>query len=138
MTHSILDLLRNAVAEVIPFTVETADRYARIRGTLAISPADAIHLASAAQAGTEPAAAVGGGGSAPSPARRLLRVNNGLAGVMEFVTQPGPPPNCRWVRFNAVCSASRPMLLSQLGPASSKAQSGWSRWHLPASRRRTS
>ena len=46
-------LLRNAVAEVIPFTVETAHRYAHIRGTLAISPADAIHLASAAQAGTD-------------------------------------------------------------------------------------
>src|SRR5450755_1784327 len=45
--------LRNAVAEVVPFTLETADRYARIRGTLAITPADAIHLASAAQAGTD-------------------------------------------------------------------------------------
>ena len=46
-------LLRNAVAEVIPFTLETADRYARIRGSFGISPADAIHLASAAQAGTD-------------------------------------------------------------------------------------
>ncbi|HXX24333.1 MAG TPA: PIN domain-containing protein [Terriglobia bacterium] len=46
-------LLRNVVAEIIPFTVETADRYARIRGTLHVSPADAIHLASAAQAGTD-------------------------------------------------------------------------------------
>jgi predicted nucleic acid-binding protein len=45
--------LRNAVAEVIPFTLEAADRYARIRGTLAIAPADALHLASAAQAGTD-------------------------------------------------------------------------------------
>lgn len=43
-------LLRNIVAEIIPFTVETADRCARIRGTLQVNPADAIHLASAAQA----------------------------------------------------------------------------------------
>ena len=46
-------LLRSLVAEVVPFTLETADRYARIRGTLGIAPADAIHLASAAQAGTD-------------------------------------------------------------------------------------
>ena len=45
--------LRNVVADVIPFTLETAERYARIRGTLRVSPADAIHLASAAQAGTD-------------------------------------------------------------------------------------
>ncbi|HEV2424210.1 MAG TPA: PIN domain-containing protein [Terriglobia bacterium] len=46
-------LLRKVVAEIIPFTVETADRYAQIRGTLHVSPANAIHLASAAQAGTD-------------------------------------------------------------------------------------
>jgi uncharacterized protein len=46
-------LLRNVVAEVVPFTLDTADRYARIRGTPGITPADAIHLASAAQAGTD-------------------------------------------------------------------------------------
>lgn len=45
--------LQNAVAEVIPFTLETADRYARIRANPGISPADAIHLASAAQANTD-------------------------------------------------------------------------------------
>jgi predicted nucleic acid-binding protein len=45
--------LRNAVAEVIPFTLDAADRYARIRGTPDIAPADAIHLASAAQSGTD-------------------------------------------------------------------------------------
>ena len=45
--------LRNAVAEVIPFTIEAADRYAQIRATLSVSPADAIHLASAAQAGAD-------------------------------------------------------------------------------------
>ncbi len=46
-------LLRNVVSEVVPFTLETADHYARIRGTPGITPADAIHLASAAQAGTD-------------------------------------------------------------------------------------
>ncbi len=46
-------LLRSVVAEVVPFTVETADHYARIRGALGATPADAIHLASAAQAGTD-------------------------------------------------------------------------------------
>jgi predicted nucleic acid-binding protein len=43
-------LLGKVVSEVIPFTNETADHYARIRGTLAFSPADSIHLACAAQA----------------------------------------------------------------------------------------
>jgi predicted nucleic acid-binding protein len=46
-------LLRSVVAEVVPFTLETADRYARIRGTPGITPADAIHLASAAEARTD-------------------------------------------------------------------------------------
>ena len=45
--------LRNAVEEVVPFTLATSDRYARIRGTPGITPADAIHLACAAQAGTD-------------------------------------------------------------------------------------
>jgi len=46
-------LLRGVVAEIVPFTVETAEHYARIRGALGTTPADAIHLASAAQAGTD-------------------------------------------------------------------------------------
>lgn len=46
-------LLQDAVAEVAPFTVETADHYARIRGGLGVPPADAIHLACAATAGTD-------------------------------------------------------------------------------------
>jgi uncharacterized protein len=46
-------MLRRVVAEVIPFTIETADRYAQIRGSLGIAPADAIHLASAAEAGSD-------------------------------------------------------------------------------------
>ena len=45
--------LLNVVSEVIPFTLETSDHYARIRGTLDVRAADAIHLASAAQAGTD-------------------------------------------------------------------------------------
>jgi predicted nucleic acid-binding protein len=46
-------LLRSVVAEIVPFTLETAEHYARIRGALGTTPADAIHLASAAQAGTD-------------------------------------------------------------------------------------
>ena len=46
-------LLQGAVAEVLPFDLETADHYARIRATLELSPADAIHLAAAAHAGTD-------------------------------------------------------------------------------------
>jgi len=41
------------VDEVIPFTIETADHYARIRGSLGLAPADAIHLACAAHAGAD-------------------------------------------------------------------------------------
>ena len=46
-------MLQSVVSEVVPFTVETADRYGQIRGSLGLAPADAIHLASAAQAGTD-------------------------------------------------------------------------------------
>jgi len=46
-------LLQSVVSEVVPFTVDTADRYAQIRGSLGLPAADAIHLASAAQAGTD-------------------------------------------------------------------------------------
>jgi len=45
--------LRSVVSEVIPFTLATSDHYARIRGTLDVKAPDAIHLASAAQAGTD-------------------------------------------------------------------------------------
>ena len=45
--------LRAVVWEVVPFTIETADRFAYIRGKLGLPAADAIHLASAAQAGTD-------------------------------------------------------------------------------------
>ena len=46
-------LLKEVVSEVVPFTIETADHYAQIRGTLGVAPADAIHLACAAQAGAD-------------------------------------------------------------------------------------
>jgi uncharacterized protein len=46
-------LLESVVSEIVPFNLETADYYARIRASLGVSPADAIHLASAAQAGTD-------------------------------------------------------------------------------------
>ncbi len=39
--------------ELIPFTPETAERYARIRAAHRITPADAIHLAAAAEAGVD-------------------------------------------------------------------------------------
>jgi uncharacterized protein len=46
-------LLQEVVSEVVPFTIGTADHYTQIRGMLGVAPADAIHLASAAQAGTD-------------------------------------------------------------------------------------
>ncbi len=45
--------LQKMITEILPFTLESADHYARIRGGLGLSPADAIHLACAAQAGTD-------------------------------------------------------------------------------------
>ncbi len=46
-------LLQEAVAEVLVFDLETADHYARIRASFEVSPADAMHLAAAAHAGTD-------------------------------------------------------------------------------------
>jgi uncharacterized protein len=45
--------LEIAVSKVIPFTSENADLFGRIRGSLSVSSADAIHLACAASAGTD-------------------------------------------------------------------------------------
>jgi uncharacterized protein len=45
--------LENAVSALVPFTAETADIYGRIKGSLNIPSADAIHLACAAQARTD-------------------------------------------------------------------------------------
>jgi uncharacterized protein len=43
--------LRSPDVELLPFTAEAADRFARIRAMNRIAPADAIHLATAAEAG---------------------------------------------------------------------------------------
>lgn len=52
-----VDEVRNALvsllSEVVAFTADTADHYARIRGSLKIASPDAIHLACAASAGTD-------------------------------------------------------------------------------------
>jgi uncharacterized protein len=53
MAVQVQDAFRSPQIELIPFTPETADHYARIRGTHRVSPADAIHLASAAQTGVD-------------------------------------------------------------------------------------
>jgi predicted nucleic acid-binding protein len=47
----VLDAMRPPLVELIPFTIQTADRFAQIRARHRVSPADAIHLASAAQMG---------------------------------------------------------------------------------------
>ncbi|HWF08233.1 MAG TPA: type II toxin-antitoxin system VapC family toxin [Bryobacteraceae bacterium] len=46
----IREAFRSPQIELIPFSEATAESYARIRGTHRVSPADAIHLASAAEA----------------------------------------------------------------------------------------
>jgi predicted nucleic acid-binding protein len=45
----IQNLFRNPRYAIQPFNLETADHYARIRATNRVKPADAIHLATAAQ-----------------------------------------------------------------------------------------
>ena len=51
--NRIKERFRPPFVELLPFTPETADHYARIRGNHRVAPADAIHLASAAQAGVD-------------------------------------------------------------------------------------
>lgn len=46
-------MLQSVVSEVVPYEIATADHYGRIRGASGVAPADAIHLACAAQAGTD-------------------------------------------------------------------------------------
>jgi uncharacterized protein len=46
----IREVFREPLVEVIPYTLETADFYGRIRAQHGVSPADSIHLACAAQA----------------------------------------------------------------------------------------
>jgi predicted nucleic acid-binding protein len=49
----IREVFESQFVEVLPFTLVTADLYARIRSQYAVSPADAIHLACAAEAKTD-------------------------------------------------------------------------------------
>jgi uncharacterized protein len=49
----ILEFFESSFVEVIPYTLATAEYYAQIRSDLRIAPADAIHLACAAQIGID-------------------------------------------------------------------------------------
>jgi uncharacterized protein len=51
--RNIRQLFESFEVELIPFAAETAERYGQIRGSSRVSPADAIHLASAAHAGVD-------------------------------------------------------------------------------------
>ena len=53
LVTQIRESFKSPQIEMIPFTAETADHYARIRANHRVSPADAIHLASAAQYGVD-------------------------------------------------------------------------------------
>jgi predicted nucleic acid-binding protein len=53
MAKQIRDFFESSFVEVIPYTLATADFYARIRAEVGVSPADAIHLACAAQIGAD-------------------------------------------------------------------------------------
>jgi predicted nucleic acid-binding protein len=53
IASQIREAFRSPQIELIPFTPETADAYARIRASHRVSPADAIHLASAANPGVD-------------------------------------------------------------------------------------
>lgn len=50
VVNRIKDVLQSSVVDLLPFTQETAEHYANIRAENRVSPADAIHLASAAEA----------------------------------------------------------------------------------------
>ncbi|HMC58297.1 MAG TPA: PIN domain-containing protein [Candidatus Solibacter sp.] len=51
LASAVKALIRPPEVELLPFNLETSERYARIRAENRVSPADAIHLATAAQAG---------------------------------------------------------------------------------------
>ena len=50
VAQRIKDFLQTSVVDLLPFTEVTAEHYADIRAANHVSPADAIHLASAAEA----------------------------------------------------------------------------------------
>jgi predicted nucleic acid-binding protein len=53
IASQVREAFRSPHIELIPYTPETADSYARIRAGHRVSPADAIHLASAANGGVD-------------------------------------------------------------------------------------
>ncbi len=53
IASQVWEAFRSPQIELISFTPEAADSYARIRASHRVSPADAIHLASAATAGVD-------------------------------------------------------------------------------------
>jgi predicted nucleic acid-binding protein len=53
LAAQVWEAFRSPQIELIAFTPETADSYARVRAGHRVSPADAIHLASAANAGVD-------------------------------------------------------------------------------------
>ena len=53
LTQAIRDFFQSSEIEVLPFDMEAAELFARIRAEHNVSPTDAIHLASAAQARVE-------------------------------------------------------------------------------------
>jgi predicted nucleic acid-binding protein len=53
LVSGIREFFRPPQVELLPFTAATADQYAQIRSGQRVSPADAIHLATAAEAGVD-------------------------------------------------------------------------------------
>jgi len=53
LVSQIRERIRPPQVQLLPFTAETADNYAQIRAGNRVSPPDAIHLASAAEAGVD-------------------------------------------------------------------------------------
>lgn len=51
MVNQLLEEFQNPRIELMGYTLATAKRYAEIRGAYRVTPADAIHLATAAEAG---------------------------------------------------------------------------------------
>jgi predicted nucleic acid-binding protein len=49
--HKIREFFRPPYVELLPFTAEAAETYARLRAGQGVKPADAIHLSSAAHGG---------------------------------------------------------------------------------------
>lgn len=53
VTQQIRDFFHSPAVQVLPFTEDTGERYARVRVEQKVSAADAVHLATAAQAGVD-------------------------------------------------------------------------------------